>query len=296
MLHRQRHVIRVGRDGSDELITAPFSEVCYVHLAREILHRIRPVDELLPGCDASDCDIEVELMPDFNLDFLMKIRGGPHPGPGDLEAFEAAAWYISRSLLVDREETFRCLAAHPYYHQHQENGKGIQCAIKQELVNFFDRRFTFQMGLFYGVDIPTDGALLRLGCDIALYEEDLVDCGIVDEATISEDNVQTWAALIEPIIRSKVVEPSVREKQNNVTLQHALTPISTKRHARVTESEISNFIMITKDALGPEALVVETGPDSDEAELSDTEDDATGRINNDSLSHISRRAGDILLE
>ncbi len=84
MLPRKRDVTRVGRDGNDEVVTAQFSEASYVHLAREILHRIRPVDELLPGCDASNCGHEVELMSDFNLNFLMKLCAGA--SPEDLDA------------------------------------------------------------------------------------------------------------------------------------------------------------------------------------------------------------------
>jgi hypothetical protein len=71
--YRKRDLICVGRDGNDEFVKAPFSEECYVNLAREIIHRFRPDDEMLQGCSSSDCDSELELMTDFNLYFLSLI-------------------------------------------------------------------------------------------------------------------------------------------------------------------------------------------------------------------------------
>jgi hypothetical protein len=74
---RKRDVICVGRDGNDEFVKEPFSEECYVNLAREIIHRFRPEDEMLPGCSGSECDPEIELMADFNHYFLSLLHTNP---------------------------------------------------------------------------------------------------------------------------------------------------------------------------------------------------------------------------
>jgi hypothetical protein len=74
--YRKRDVICIGRDGNDELIKAPFSVECYVNLAREIIHRFRPEDEMLPGCSGSECDPELEMMTDFNLYSLSLLCAG----------------------------------------------------------------------------------------------------------------------------------------------------------------------------------------------------------------------------
>jgi hypothetical protein len=72
MLHgRNRWQICVGRNGKDEFVKEPFSEQCYVDLARDIIHRFRPEDEMLPGCSGSDSGIEFQLTPDFTLNVLL---------------------------------------------------------------------------------------------------------------------------------------------------------------------------------------------------------------------------------
>jgi hypothetical protein len=346
---RKRDSIRVGRDGNDVFVKAPFSEERYVNLAREILHRFRPNDDMLPGDAASDCDDEVEFTPDFNLHFLLLLGGTharredpyvvssqhlinlPHQFPEhhavslyyqfrrrfrvNTSQFQAAAWYISRSLLVDREETFRCIAAHPWYQKKEK----LQIHIKQELVFFFDKRFTYQMGQFYGIDetfLHVDEPVLRLGSDSAFCEDtldckkadckedDALDCGGAAQTAIVSANWDAWASFVEEITLAKRETgetPQVmafkrsehisetRESEYNATSQVDLTPKpTTKRVGRLTQSEISEFTILTKNTLGPEALVQVTesalsdGPRTPgyEADRSDTEVDAYGQSKN----------------
>jgi len=97
MLHEKRHVVRVAKDGSDEVITtSPFAEACYVNLAKEIIHRIRGTK--------SGRDLDIELMSDFNLDFLMKIRGEHLSSPADRDAVSLLRVPIS----TKRSQTFNC--------------------------------------------------------------------------------------------------------------------------------------------------------------------------------------------
>jgi hypothetical protein len=117
---------------------------------------------------------------------------------------------------------------------------------------------------------------------------------------IMEDNVETWASLITPIIHkdegitgiemnteeqfhqrllrvlpslsskeaddSKSAGSEFQEGQYNDTLQQALTPKATvKRASRVTQSEILEYKMLTGRTLGEKALeaqvVQRTGPE-----------------------------------
>jgi hypothetical protein len=152
------------------------------------------------------------------------------------------------------------------------------------------------MGRYFGIDVPVDGALLRLGPDFALYQEVRVDCGGFDEATIVKANVETWAALIKPVVCPKTMESNIgyqcpsgavtQEKQHNETLQPTLTPkrrtkLLDKKRTRNTDSEVESYKMITKQT-----------ENSGETELFVMRDDSDGL---DSLSHIIRRAGDIML-
>lgn len=201
--------------------------------------------------------------------------------------FEAAAWFVSQSLLEDREETFRCVAAHPWYQTMAE----FQSKIKQELVFFFDRRFTHQMGQLYGVDLPIDGTLLRLGCNFTFRQEDAIDCGGLDPMAIVQDNLEAWESLIEPFnpmkgtadttmtdaVASKSSErfPETQEPEYNVALQSTLTPSSrlrptaasfapitvpigaTHRGFQVTPSELDEYKTISKKAFDAEFSVID---------------------------------------
>jgi hypothetical protein len=75
--YRKRDVICVGRDGNDEIVKDSFSNKVYVDMAREIIHRFRPEEDMLANCSASDSDIQPEQTSDFHLNFLSKLCWGP---------------------------------------------------------------------------------------------------------------------------------------------------------------------------------------------------------------------------
>ena len=211
-------------------------------------------------------------------------------------------WLISRYLLHDRQETFRCLAAHPYYRQ----VKQAQTKIKQELVFFFDRLFTSKMGQFYHIEnIPVDGALLRLGCDSTFRNEDSLDRGGSDESTAVKDNVETFVELMSTMDPSeagttdaenettdalspknvdRVSEP--QEEPQSVTVPTLTPETSVKRASRFTKSEVEEYKVLAKTILGKESLEVKVvecngpgGPKTPdyEADTSDTENEVSGK-------------------
>jgi hypothetical protein len=233
--------------------------------------------------------------------------------------FEAATWFISRSLLVDREETYRCLAIHPYYQRMEQ----IQHEIKQELIWFFNRRFTYQMGELYGINLCLDDILLRLGPDSAFRENGLLDCGGSDEITVKEDNKKAWAFLItfnrggeeasiEKCGISRQIPPifdkHTRDSDNilakrservaNSEVEKGVAKLAVAPETcieladRVTASEIMKYEILTKQTLGPGALeaqtaVIEDHEPTDEA-LSDISEDEAGGV---SCRLIQRKDG-----
>ena len=179
-------------------------------------------------------------------------------------------WLISRYLLHDRQETFRCLAAHPYYQQ----VKQAQTKIKQELVFFFDRLFTSKMGQFYHIEkIPVDGALVRLGCDSTFRNEDSLDCGGSDESTAVADNVETFIELMlqmdpseegttdmenettDALSRKSVDRVSEPQEEPQSVIKPTLTPkTNVKRASRFTKSEVEEYRVLAKTILGKEVF------------------------------------------
>jgi hypothetical protein len=214
-------------------------------------------------------------------------------------------WLISRYLLHDRQETFRCLAAHPYYRQ----AKQFQTEIKQEVVFFFDRLFTSKMGQFYHIEnIPVDGALLRLGCDSTFRNEDSLDCGGLNESTAVEDNVETFVELMfqmdpseagttdtdnettDPLFSKSVDRVSeTQEESHNVSVPTMTPETDVKRASRFTQSEVEEYKVLAKTALGKESLEVQVvecnapgrpkTPDY-EADTSATVDEVSGKDGN----------------
>jgi hypothetical protein len=154
------------------------------------------------------------------------------------------------------------------------------------------------MGRFYGLDIPMEGPLLRLGCDGAFHQEDSLDCGVLDDMAIIEDNVETWVSLITPIICKdegtpgmaidtkeqfhsrllRVLPPLFSEEaddsksagleshqgQYNDTLEQALTPkMTVKLASLVTQSEILEYKMLEGKTSGDKALEAQVAQRTD---------------------------------
>lgn len=167
--------------------------------------------------------------------------------------------------------------------------KEIQPSIKQELVFFFDRRFTYQVGHFYGFEIPVNSPenelLLRLGSDSALRGEDGLDCGGSDETVIQADNAKIWTEFIIPMIGGTSVNdtegpehipgmsPKTSQSQENVASE--VLP------RRTTRSEIAEYTLVAKRAFGADALELEQLGDTNqayrdcEADTSDTDIDTS---------------------
>ncbi|EHK97978.1 putative Folylpolyglutamate synthase [Glarea lozoyensis 74030] len=151
-----RVVIRVGRDGRDE----------FSLIAKDIMAAGPTADPLKQAQDASEGHWRGKQYTVF-----MRIR--------------------SKKLLKDRLETFRCLACHPGY---TRSSMEEQRLYKQNLIYFFDKRFTNQMRVLTG-SRPL-GVFLRLGRDYAFRGEDGLDTGGEQGDAMVKRNVLNWSKAI----------------------------------------------------------------------------------------------------
>jgi hypothetical protein len=97
----------------------------------------------------------------------------------------------SKKLLKDRLETFRCLACHPGYTRSSIEERRLY---KQNLIYFFDKRFTNQIRVLTG-NRPL-GIFLRLGRDYAFRGEDGLDTGGEQGDEMVKRNVLNWSKAI----------------------------------------------------------------------------------------------------
>ncbi|KAE8453025.1 hypothetical protein EG329_012212 [Mollisiaceae sp. DMI_Dod_QoI] len=190
LCEKRRTIIRVNKDGEDEMIEARTSTACYVDTAKKIIRRyIYSQYSQAPYTGSLEADIE--LASDLNLaDFLNICR------PMISDPVASLANLLRGELVEERSETFRCLATHPYYLSQKSKSLRVT-AIKQELVRLFDRRFTFNVAAVYGLQAPMlRGHLLRLGDDYVLREEDGVNTGGADHEKLDEENEAVWNSYI----------------------------------------------------------------------------------------------------
>lgn len=102
------------------------------------------------------------------------------------------AQLLSLNLANERRETFRCIACHPYY---QSQTPEDQTLMKQDLVELFNRRYTWGVATIRGLMVPLEGPLLKFGDDYALRAEDGLDTGGHDDGEREISNNSAWAHL-----------------------------------------------------------------------------------------------------
>lgn len=69
--------------------------------------------------------------------------------------------------------------------------------MKQDLVELFNRRYTWNVATIRSSMVPLHGPLLKLGDDMALRAEDGLDTGGDDDAVLEGLNESVWAHLSE---------------------------------------------------------------------------------------------------
>lgn len=179
----------------------------------------------------------------------------------------------------------------------------FQHEIKQELIWFYDRRFTYQMGRLFGINLRLEDVLLRLGPDSAFRHSASLECGGTDDIIVKECNEKAWDFIlalnpcvkepsiekcgtsiqITPIPNKHPRESDMPNKRSDRVTEEAVAkqPLTSEAHVMradtATPSEVVEYNILTKQALGPDALDVNTTvfeyPGSTDAALSDVSED-----------------------
>ncbi|EPE35981.1 hypothetical protein GLAREA_05319 [Glarea lozoyensis ATCC 20868] len=179
-----RVVIRVGRDGRDEYVREPYSIKRFSLIAKDIMAAGPTADPLKQAQDASEGHWR-------GKQFLLLVDMAKVTVMNDSRAYTVFMRIRSKKLLKDRLETFRCLACHPGY---TRSSMEEQRLYKQNLIYFFDKRFTNQMRVLTG-SRPL-GVFLRLGRDYAFRGEDGLDTGGEQGDAMVKRNVLNWSKAI----------------------------------------------------------------------------------------------------
>ncbi|KUJ11997.1 FolC bifunctional protein [Mollisia scopiformis] len=187
LVNRRRVEVRVNKDGEDEIVQVPYSESTYVNMAKKVIRRFLAVKyNCYPYTE--DLDSDIEFLSSLDLpDFIMISK------PQKSDPIAPLASILRESRIQERLETFRCLAIHPYYRDQDFEAK---TNMKQDLILLFDRRFTCDVAVVYGVVVPITHDLLRLGDDQAFCEEDGLDTGGSDDTELEEKNEAAWETLL----------------------------------------------------------------------------------------------------
>jgi hypothetical protein len=117
-------------------------------------------------------------------------------------------------LRTDRAETLRCLVLHPFYTWTAGEEKRRQ--LKQELINFFNARFTFQVSILMKVQVRLDGPLLYLGGDSAFSESEGLVTGGDDLEKLWRTNTDIWTSLVDQWKKTGRLRPKSDELNINI--------------------------------------------------------------------------------
>lgn len=199
----QRTCTRISKHGKDEIIPISYSEECFVTLAKKIVRRyIASKYPDMPYADkyARSLNAKIELPSDLDL-------------PNFIEACKAKSncpitplVNLLRPVLIEeRLEAFRCLVKHPFYISRSSRGT-TRYELLEDLIRWFHRRLTFNVGVIRGLLLPMNGALLGLGNDHIFDDEEEYNTGGYHDATLNARNEATWQLLIKNATQAEPME------------------------------------------------------------------------------------------
>ncbi|KAL2073612.1 hypothetical protein VTL71DRAFT_10938 [Oculimacula yallundae] len=149
--------------------------------------------------------LETEHSP--NLFYLMQVREGVKDLPYNIAP---AIWFLLPTLRVERENAYHALAAHLYItHKTASSPKDMERQLKQSVIHFFDKSFTYQVATVYGIQVSLQGPLLRLGGDAVFKSTDGLNTGGESFRELDNYNQEVWQDLV---LRSVELAPRVDKK------------------------------------------------------------------------------------
>ncbi|KAF4637342.1 hypothetical protein G7Y89_g742 [Cudoniella acicularis] len=179
---RSRMVVKVGEDGQDTFVQEPVSNLRFVTLAQGIIGATQENKHL---ADAREKEMDWKGRQFSSLYLLAQDCGICQPR----DIYPAVYWFLKQKFHKDRQETYRCMATHPHYSLATPKDR---IAMKQELIRFFDRRFTAQIFCLTGNHFEIGTDLFRLGGDETFPEDLGLDTGGNDPVVIFNNNEALW--------------------------------------------------------------------------------------------------------
>ncbi|KAG4413872.1 hypothetical protein IFR04_012967 [Cadophora malorum] len=106
-------------------------------------------------------------------------------------------WFILPTLREERENAYYALLAHPYIAQKTASSvTGLKKKLKQEIINFFDKSFTYQIAAMHRVPVLLTGPLLRLGGDTLFRATDGLNTGGENYRQLDDYNQKLWQEIV----------------------------------------------------------------------------------------------------
>ncbi|KAG4438418.1 hypothetical protein IFR05_006124 [Cadophora sp. M221] len=169
--------------------------------------------------DAQSLNPNLEMKHNVNLFYLMKITEGLDALPYNVAP---TIWFILPTLRKERENAYHALISHPHIAQKTASSTtAMQKQLKQEVVDFFDKCFTYQVAVVHHVYVRLTGPLLRLGGDTMFKSSDGLDTGGENYRELDNYNQLVWQDLV---IQS--AEMSTQNNTNHPSLKRARGELS----------------------------------------------------------------------
>ncbi|KAH7407767.1 hypothetical protein BKA64DRAFT_429934 [Cadophora sp. MPI-SDFR-AT-0126] len=139
-------------------------------------------------------NLSLEMKHNVNLVYLLNITEGVNKIPHDIGP---TMWFILPTLRKERENAYYTLLAHPYIAQKiASSAKKLEKKLKQEIVNFFDKSFTYQIAAVHRIPVLLTGPLLRLGGDALFKSTGGLSTGGEDYRKLDKYNHEIWHEIV----------------------------------------------------------------------------------------------------
>ncbi|KAH6722396.1 hypothetical protein BKA61DRAFT_174507 [Leptodontidium sp. MPI-SDFR-AT-0119] len=144
--------------------------------------------------DAQVLSPNLEMKHNANLFYLMKITEGLDALPYNVAP---TIWFILPTLRTERENVYHALTANPYIAQKTASSTtAMQKQLKQDVIDFFDKCFTYQVAAVHRLHVLLTGPLLRLGGDALFKSSDGLDTGGENYRELDNYNQVVWQDLV----------------------------------------------------------------------------------------------------
>ncbi|KAH7356632.1 hypothetical protein BKA65DRAFT_211418 [Rhexocercosporidium sp. MPI-PUGE-AT-0058] len=186
---KRKNASEVATPKIPEQAKTPALTPCSKDIASELVRRMKS-----GFGDAEVLNPDLEKKYNANLFYLMKITEGLDALPYNVTP---TIWIVVPALRTERENAYYALKAHPYIAQKTASSStAMQRHLKQDVIDFFDRCFTYQVAVVHRVHVLLTGPLLRVGGDALFRSSDGLDTGGENYRELDNYNQEVWQDLV----------------------------------------------------------------------------------------------------